>query len=268
MNQVALEIRIMNLGDVELDWGFLVWGHELGKRVVVPSYAYLILGAEKPILVDTGYRNPEVMQRLGMVGIQTEEQKIENQLAKYGLKTDDIGYVIHTHLHIDHAGQTYKFPDAVAVVQRREMEAAFSGTMGKQYNYEDMEHMFQRLHRPGSLWLLDGDKSGPIEVVPGVKCVFAQSHSPGSQFVYVETSEGTAVICGDTIYNIDLQTRHYREQTGQYWTTGNHYWDKVSEMAAIARICNDADFILPTHDYAVEQKYGNKIGDSGHKMPV
>jgi len=196
---MALEIRIMNLGDVELDWGFLVWGHELGKRVVVPSYAYLILGAEKPILVDTGYRNPDVMQRLGMVGIQKEEQKIENQLAKYGLKTDDIGYVIHTHLHIDHAGQTYKFPNAVAVVQRREMEAAFSGTMGKQYNYEDMEHMFQRLHSPGSLWLLDGDKSGPIEVVPGVKCVFAQSHSPGSQFVYVETSEGTAVICGDTI---------------------------------------------------------------------
>ena len=263
---MPLEIRIMNLGDVELDSSFLVWGHEPGKRVIVPSYSYLILGADKPILVDTGFRNTDIMQKLGMVGFQKEEQKIENQLAKHGVKTDDIGYVIHTHLHIDHAGQTYKFPDAVAVVQRREMEAGFSGTMGKQYTYEDMEHMFQRLHTPGSLWLLDCDKSGPIDVVPGVKCVFANSHSPGSQFVYVETSAGTAVICGDTIYNIDLQTRFYREQTGNYWTTGNHYWDKGDEMAAIARICNDADFLLPTHDYQIEEKYGDRIGDAGIKL--
>ncbi|WP_180954595.1 N-acyl homoserine lactonase family protein [Bacillus sp. V5-8f] len=263
---MSLEVHIMNVGDVELDSGFLVWGHDLGKRLIVPTYSFLILGAEKPILVDTGFRSTDIMARLGMVGIQTEEQKIENHLAKHGLKPEDIGYVIHTHLHIDHAGQTHKFPDAVAVVQRREMEAAFSGTMGKQYTYEDSEHMFQRLHKPGSLWLLDGDKSGPIDVVPGVKCVFANSHTPGSQFVYVETSEGTAVICGDTIYNINLQTRHYRELTGSYQTTGNHYWSRGDEMAAIARVVNDADFLLPAHDYEIEETYGNKIGDASVKL--
>ncbi|MDM5283788.1 hypothetical protein [Peribacillus frigoritolerans] len=47
--------------------------------------------------------------------------KINWQSMKHGDKTDDRGVVIHTHLHINHAGQTYKFPDAVAVVQRREM---------------------------------------------------------------------------------------------------------------------------------------------------
>jgi glyoxylase-like metal-dependent hydrolase (beta-lactamase superfamily II) len=60
------------------------------------------LGADKLILVDTGFRNTDIMQKLGMVGFQKEEQKIENQLAKHGVKTDDIGYVIHTHLNIDH----------------------------------------------------------------------------------------------------------------------------------------------------------------------
>ncbi|MGZ9818074.1 hypothetical protein ACXM0N_19610 [Peribacillus simplex] len=74
---MPLEIRIMNLGDVELDSSFLVWGHEPGKRVIVPSYSYLILGADKPILVDTRFRNTDIMQKLGMVGFQKEEQIYE-----------------------------------------------------------------------------------------------------------------------------------------------------------------------------------------------
>jgi hypothetical protein len=131
--------------------------------------------------------------------------------------------------------------------------------MGGQYVYEDMEHMFQRLHKPGSLWLLDGQESGPINVVPGVKYVFAKSHSPGMQFVYVQTSQGTAVICSDAIYNIGLQTRHYREIYGNYWPSGNHYWTKRDEMAAVARAHNDADYLLASHDYEVEEKYGDRI---------
>ncbi|WP_051348829.1 N-acyl homoserine lactonase family protein [Peribacillus kribbensis] len=256
---MSLEIRIMNLGDIEAEASFTVLGHAPGTTVKVPTYAFLILGAEKPILVDAGFRTTEIMGRLGMKATQTEEQKLENQLAKHGVKPEDIGHVILTHLHLDHAGLVYKFPEAVAVIQRKEMEAGFSGVMGGQYVYEDMEHMFQRLYKPGSLWLLDGQESGPISVVPGVKCAFAKSHSPGMQFVYVETSKGTAVICSDAIYNIGLQTRHYREIYGNYWPSGNHYWTKRDEMAAVARACNDADFLLASHDYEVEEKYGDRI---------
>lgn len=257
---MSLEIRIMNLGDIEAEASFTVWCHEPGTKVTVPTCSYLILGADKPILVDTGFRNPEIMGRIGMKATQTEEQRIENQLAKHGLEPKDIGYVIHTHLHIDHAGLTYLFPDAQVIVQRKEMEAAFSGVMGDQYVYEDQEHMFQRLHKPGSLWLLDGEESGPIEVVPGVKCVFAKSHTPGMQYVYVELDSGTAVICGDVIYNIKLQTEVYRKKFGNYWPSGNHYWTKRDEMAAVAKVCNDADFLLPFHDYEVFEKYGDRIG--------
>jgi glyoxylase-like metal-dependent hydrolase (beta-lactamase superfamily II) len=257
---MALEIRIMNLGDVEGDSSLLVWGHEPGKKVKAPCYSYLILGADKPILVDTGFRTPEVMEAVGMKATQTEDQKLENQLAKHGVKPKDIGHVILTHLHGDHAGQIHMFPEAVAVVQRKEMEAGFGGVMAGQYFKEDLEHMFERLYKPGSLWLLDGEENGPIDVVPGVKCVFAKSHTPGMQFVYVQTGKGTAVICSDVIYNIGLQTRFYREATGNYWPTGNHYWTKRDEMAAIARVCNDADYLLVSHDYEVEEKYGDRIG--------
>jgi glyoxylase-like metal-dependent hydrolase (beta-lactamase superfamily II) len=174
---MALEIRIMNTGDVDVDWSRVVLGHLPGTTTRVTVYSYLILGGEKPILVDTGFRESEVMVPRGCKAYQTEEQKLVNQLQKYGLKPSDIGYLIHTHCHIDHAGRDEDFPDAVIVVQRTEMETSMSGLMGTQYNYHDISYLLKRLHQPGSMWMLDGDIGGPTTVIPGVKCVFARGHS-------------------------------------------------------------------------------------------
>jgi hypothetical protein len=45
------------LGEVEVDHAFLMWGSEPGARVWIPTTAYLILGAEAPILVDASFRD-------------------------------------------------------------------------------------------------------------------------------------------------------------------------------------------------------------------
>lgn len=256
---MALEIRIMNTGFIDIDWSRNVLGHKPGTTVRVPVYSYLILGGEKPILVDTGFRATEVFETRGCTAHQADDQKLVNQLQKYGLEPKDIGYIVHTHIHIDHAGRDEDFPDAVIVVQRREMETSVSGLMGGMYNYFDISYLLKRLHQPGSLWLLDGDIGGPTTIMPGVKCIFARAHTAGSQNIYVKTSKGTAVICGDVIYNIELQTEYYRKLSGNYWPSGNHVWTKRDEMAAIARVVEDADYILPIHDYAVTEKYGDSI---------
>lgn len=256
---MALEIRIMNTGDLEVDPSRNVDGHKRGTLWHVPCYSYLILGGEIPILVDTGFRDPEVFKTRGITASQTEDQKLVNQLEKYGLKPKDIGYVVHTHVHIDHAGRDEDFPDSTIVVQRREMEASVSGLMGGAYTYLDISYLLKRLHQPGSLWMLDGDISGSTTIIPGVKCVFAGAHTAGSQNVYVQTSSGTAVICGDIIYNIELQTNYYKKLNGEYCPSGFHMGTKRNEIAAIARIVEDADHILPIHDYAVMEKYGDSI---------
>lgn len=256
---MSLEIRILHIGDVEIDSSRIVWGHQPGIVARVPIYSYLILGGEKTILVDTGFREPEIMTPRGCIGLQTEEQILINQLQKHGLRPSDIDYLVHTHAHIDHAGRDEDFPDSVIVLQRREMEATVSGLMGGQYNYLDVSYLLKRLHQKGSMWMLDGDIGGPTKLIPGVTCIFAKSHTPGSQNIYVETSKGTAVICGDVIYNTELQTKHYREINGDFWPSGNHFWTKRDEMAAIARVVQDADYILPIHDYAVMEKYGDRI---------
>ena len=70
---MTLEVKVLDLGDIELETSFLVLARNPGEVARVPTFGYLILGGEAPVLVDTGYRVPKIMERLGMVGIQTEE---------------------------------------------------------------------------------------------------------------------------------------------------------------------------------------------------
>ena len=54
---MALEIKVLDYGDIELESSFLVLGRDCGRTRRVPTYGFLILGGPWPIVVDTGYRN-------------------------------------------------------------------------------------------------------------------------------------------------------------------------------------------------------------------
>ncbi len=83
---MALEIKILDYGDIELENSFLVLGRDCGRTRRVPTYGFLILGGPWPIVVDTGYRDNAIMESLGMRGLQFHENMIENQLARHGVK--------------------------------------------------------------------------------------------------------------------------------------------------------------------------------------
>ena len=44
-------------------------------------------------MVDTGYRDNQIMETLGMRGLQFHENMIENQLARHGVRMGDVRYV-------------------------------------------------------------------------------------------------------------------------------------------------------------------------------
>src|SRR5256886_12095728 len=176
---MAMEIKLLSLIDIELESSFLVLARNMGIRTRVHTWGGLILGNEAgPILIDTGAASIEIMERLHMTGFLSEEQQLENQLAQHGLEIEDVRYVLHTHLHIDHAGQDDRFPMATTVViNRRELEYSVSGLMGEQYPAEYVKHLVDRLHMPGALRLLDLELSGPEEIIPGVRCEVAGAHT-------------------------------------------------------------------------------------------
>ncbi len=193
------EIKLLDLIDIELESSFLVLARNMGIRTRVKTWGYLILGPDsEPILVDTGASHPEIMETLGMTGIVTKEMTIRRQLAKHGVKINDVRWILHTHHHIDHAGQDSQFSMRQTVVtNRRELEYSASGIMGGQYPAEYVKHHIDRLHKPGAMRLLDLELSGPDEIAPGIVCEAAGGHTEGSMNILVETAEGTACICGD-----------------------------------------------------------------------
>ena len=104
---MAYEIKMLDLIDIELESSFLVLARNMGIRTRVKTWGYLILGSDtEPILVDTGASHPEIMETLGMTGIVTKEMTLRRQLTKHGVKINDVRWILHTHHHIDHAGQT------------------------------------------------------------------------------------------------------------------------------------------------------------------
>src|SRR5918998_1078388 len=222
---MPLEIRILDFGDIELESSFLV--------------------------VDTGYRSNQIMESLGMRGLQFHENMIENQLARHGVRMRDVRWVLHTHLHIDHAGKDDLFPmSTTVVVNRRELEYSVSGLMHPQYPQPDIKHLIDRLHTKGALRFLDLEISGPEEILPGVTCEAAGAHTEGSMNIHVETAEGRAIICGDVIYDFNDQiVEPFHEiHAMEPRVTGNHGTTKRQEKAAIKKLLNQGRFLLPIHD--------------------
>ena len=160
---MPLEIKILDYGDIELESSFLVLGRDCGRTRRVLTLGFLILGGPYPVLVDTGYRSNQIMETLGMRGLQFHENMIENQLARHGVRMGDVRFVCHTHLHIDHAGKDDLFPmNTTVVVNRRELEYSVSGLMHPQYPAPDIKHLIDRLHTRSALRFLDLEITGPV----------------------------------------------------------------------------------------------------------
>ena len=267
---MALEIKVLDYGDIELESSFLVLGRDCGRTRRVYTYGFLITGGRDAIVVDTGFRDNAIMEILGMRGLQFHENMIENQLARHGLKVGDVRYVCHTHLHIDHAGKDDHFPmNTTVVLNRRELEHSVSGLMHPQYPKPDIQHLIERLHTPGALRFEDTELTGEVELIPGVTLDWAGAHTEGSMNVHVETAEGRATICGDVIYDINdqivnpLNEIHAHEPR----VTGNHSTTKRQEKAAIKKLLGGSRFLLPVHDKPAKVEGGQIVGRLDMAVP-
>ena len=268
----AHEIKLLSLIDIELESSFLVLARNMGLKTRVPTWGVLILGNPVgPILVDTGASSPEIMERLGMTGYVTDDMTLDAQLGKWGVTIDDVAAVLHTHLHIDHAGQDDHFPMTTPVViNRRELEYSASGLMGEQYPAEYVKHLIDRLHTPGALRLLDLELSGPDEIFPGIVCESSGGHTEGSMNIVVDLVNGEkACICGDVIYDVQNQIVDPIWQVLDYepQTTGNHGRTKREEKGAIKRALNSGDVVIPIHDFPARVRNGRVLSRFEYEVP-
>lgn len=247
---MTYRIRPLLLGEAEvpniLD---VFWSLSTDReRSSVPFLGFLILGAkEGPIVIDCGMRDPRRAMEIHRLGPHTcaPDQSLAAQLAIHDVKPEEVKTLILTHLHYDHAGGCAQLPNARIVIQRSELMAAAApmgpatlaiGGKGLFYDRADIAELVD------SLWerveLIEGD----VELFPGLQCIlYANTHTPGHQCVYIQTDIGTAAIVGDIARKIDLNIDQAIPPA--------IYYDLESMRRALADIARRADRILPTHDW-------------------
>ena len=146
----------------------------------IPIVCYLVqTGDGKNILIDSGL--PEIMPE-GEADFENGQDVIE-QLARIGLRPDDIDTVISTHYDTDHAGRHAAFTKAQYVVQRvHHLDAASNG------RYAGIRPQWdQPMER---IRLVDGD----TELLPGLVLIETSGHVPGHQSVLVRLPKTGAIL--------------------------------------------------------------------------
>lgn len=247
---MTYRIRPLLLGDAEVpNMLDVMWSLSADRgRSTVPILAFLIEGGKDgPIVVDCGMRDPRRAIEVHRLGPHSSspEQSLDAQLAIHGVRPGDVKTLILTHLHYDHCGGCALLPNARIVVQRTELMAAAApmgpaamsiGGKSLFYDRADIAELVDPLW--DRVELIEGD----VELLPGLECVlYANSHTPGHQCVYVETSAGRAAIVGDIARKVDLNIAQ--------GVPPGIYYDLEAMRRALADIGRRADVILPTHDW-------------------
>ena len=261
------QIHVLHFGDFdEVDYTLVAHLYKPGTNTTVPIYGYLITGENiAPILVDTGI-NEDFLDAANSHGVKIiagPDNTLRAQLEKHGYSLDDIGYIIHTHVHFDHAGNDHLLPNAKIIVPRGEMMCAASGLMGGSYSPDDVAYLIHQIYVPGRVKFFDED----IQLAPGIDLVLTQGHTSDSAFVKVNTKGGIASIVGDIVYNIELSTgcgddffarrkeERYALEDFNPKPTGT-IWSLRGSLAAIQKVMRESDIVLPAHDPVVVKRYG------------
>jgi len=195
--------------------------------------AWLLSRGPQRVLVDTGPPLDESARR----GLR-QVVAVDAALAAIGVDAAAIETVVLTHLHWDHAAGSPSLPNARFFVQRAEADY-FGGpahahpATGRFFSHR---HKLQALLDSGRCTFFDGD----APLAPGLDLLHVGGHTPGSQMVRVDTTEGTALITGDVV----PLARNY--ETG---TPNGILVNLLDSIAALKRVRELQPVLLyPGHD--------------------
>jgi len=181
-------------------WNKLTPADEL-NRIKLALNCLLIKTPDKKIIVDTGIGDKLKDRFKEMYRIE-REQGLLGALKNFGIRPEEIDFVINTHLHFDHCGgNTYKkdgdivptFPAAVYIIQKQEWDDALHPNERTRASY--LSENFLPIEKTGQLKLVEGD----YEVVPGIKAISTSGHTKGHQSVFIESEDKKAIYFGDLI---------------------------------------------------------------------
>ncbi len=153
----------------------------------------------KTVLIETGGGNKD-FERLRRRGDEPHHGLLLEDLAKNGVRPEDVDIVINTHLHFDHSGWNTRyvgdalrptFPNARYYIQRGEWEAATHPNERTRAAYpaENLTPIIEA----GQLELIDGE----TRVTSAITVIETPGHTAEHASVAINDGGETAVYLGD-----------------------------------------------------------------------
>ncbi len=205
------ELHLLSDGEFKLDGGAMfgiipkpLWTRERAaderNRMTLACHCPLIRAGKEVVLVDCGLGRKWNEKQRDIYAIDPRPQLIE-ELAGVGLKPSDITILIHSHLHLDHAGWNTQlnsrgelepvFVNARHLVERRELETARRPNEIQRGTYlaENIAPI-----DAGAGWEVFDDACEPV---PGVSVFRTGGHTAGHCGVRIESGERRALFIGE-----------------------------------------------------------------------
>jgi glyoxylase-like metal-dependent hydrolase (beta-lactamase superfamily II) len=188
--------------------------------IQIPVGFYVVRHPKGNVLFDTG-NNDKIIADPSYWGVfakdlnpvRTPDVAIDTQLAKIGLKPDDIKYVVVGHMHLDHGGNIGKFPKSTLIVQKDEVRNAFWPEPGTAAPYIPGDFMMLR-NDPGNplpnKWPMI-QLQGDLDLFNDRSVVVKRwvGHTPGSQMMIVRLPKtGTVILTSDNVYFAENLTKN------------------------------------------------------------
>jgi glyoxylase-like metal-dependent hydrolase (beta-lactamase superfamily II) len=259
-----LTLHALESGLVRLDGGAMfgvvpkpLWEKRIPadarNRIALGLRCLLVETPDQLVLVETGLGNKENEKFRDIYGVENapadadHADRLHELIARAGFSREEVGLVIDTHLHFDHAGgNTFRdadgevrlsFPNARYVVQRGEWEWAHWANERTSASY--LPDNYDPLMAAGRLDLVEGD----VEIVPGISVHRTPGHCPHHQSVLLRSGGETACFLADvmpTFAHLPLP-----------WVMGYDVEPLVtleSKRALLKRATDERWLLVSTHD--------------------
>jgi len=190
------------------------------NRIVIGLNSLLVRGDDGIVaLIDTGMGTKWSPKMRDIYGL-AQEPGLVGDLARLGVRPEDVTHVLFSHLHLDHAGGNTApdgngglrivFPNARHVAQRGEWLDATSDhpAMRESYTPEDLHP----IREAGLLDLIDGD----VEVLPGIRTIVTGGHTAHHQVFVVGDGSGAAIFLADLMPTTSHVKPHYHMAYDQF----------------------------------------------------
>ncbi|MFJ9033674.1 MBL fold metallo-hydrolase [Streptomyces sp. NPDC102274] len=217
--------------------------------VHVAMQTWLLRSGGRTILVDTGVGNDK--PRPAVAAWDGLRLDYLGNLARAGVRPEDVDLVVNTHLHVDHVGWNTRlvdgvwvptFPNATYLMPKADFEfwnPANNSDITGGVNENVFEDSVAPVHAAGQVQLWETshtiDAHLRLEAAPG--------HTPGSSVVKLESGSDRALLAGDLMHT-PLQVTHpdhsscFCQDPAQARTTRRELLGWAADMSAL---------VLPAH---------------------